>query len=124
MVLTSAKELASASQGAHPENRQKLVKTVTDKGGSDMNGSNWLSAATVEGLKSKKDDDAALFEYIKTTAAGTTSGQACRLVPRPTPTRTDDSRRCMGLRAEAAGLRAGGRGPPGRWPAASVWAPR
>ena len=42
---------------------------VTAQGGTDADGNAWLSSATVEGLKSKKDDDAALFDYIKTTAA-------------------------------------------------------
>ena len=50
-------------------NRQKLVATVTASGGTDSDGNQWLSPATVDGLKDKKDDDAALFEYIKTTAA-------------------------------------------------------
>lgn len=49
--------------------RQQLVKNVTDRGGTDADGHTWLSPTTVEGLKSRKDDDAALFEYIKTTAA-------------------------------------------------------
>jgi hypothetical protein len=51
------------------ENRQKLVATVTASGGSDADGNTWLGPTTVEGLKAKKDDDAALLEYIKTTAA-------------------------------------------------------
>lgn len=51
------------------ENRQKLVTNVTNGGGADTDGNKWLSAATVEGLKAKKDDDDALFEYIKSTAA-------------------------------------------------------
>ncbi len=50
-------------------NRQKLVANVTAAGGSDQDGNAWLSTATVDGLKAKKDDDAALFDYIKTTAA-------------------------------------------------------
>jgi hypothetical protein len=49
-------------------NRQQLVKNVTDRGGSDTDGHTWLSPTTVEGLKSHKDDDAALYEYIKTAA--------------------------------------------------------
>src|SRR6185295_17684325 len=51
------------------DNRQKLVATVTANGGSDSDGNQWLSQATVDGLKAKKDDDAGLLDYIKTTAA-------------------------------------------------------
>ncbi|HVV88124.1 MAG TPA: LysM domain-containing protein [Kofleriaceae bacterium] len=51
------------------ENRQKLVANVTRAGGSDLDGNQWLSPATVDGLKAKKDDDAALYDYIETTAA-------------------------------------------------------
>lgn len=51
------------------DNRQKLVANVTASGGSDSDGNQWLSQATVDGLKAKKDDDVALFDYIKTTAA-------------------------------------------------------
>lgn len=51
------------------DNRQKLVTNVTNAGGTDLDGNKWLSPATVDGLKAKKDDDAALFDYIKTTAA-------------------------------------------------------
>ena len=50
-------------------NRQQLVKNVTDRGGSDADGHTWLSPGTFEGLESHEDDDAALFEYIKTAAA-------------------------------------------------------
>jgi hypothetical protein len=53
----------------HAANRQKLVANVTANGGTDKDGTTWLSETTVEGLKAKKDDDAALYEYIKTTAA-------------------------------------------------------
>jgi len=52
-----------------PDHRKALVKTVTDNGGADADGNKWLSDATVEGLKAKQDDDDALFDYIKTTAA-------------------------------------------------------
>lgn len=63
---------ANSAKGStlHKEaNRQKLVANVTTNGGTDKDGNAWLSAATVDGLKAKKDDDAALFDYIKTTAA-------------------------------------------------------
>jgi len=63
---------ANTSKGStlhKADNRQKLVTTVTNNGGTDADGNKWLSDATVEGLKSRKDDDAALFEYIKSTAA-------------------------------------------------------
>jgi hypothetical protein len=51
------------------DNRQKLVANVTAHGGADPDGNQWLSDATVDALKTKKDDDPALFDYIKTTAA-------------------------------------------------------
>ncbi len=63
---------ANTSKGStlhKAENRQKLVANVTADGGTDADGNAWLSDATVEGLKAKKDDDAALFAYIKSTAA-------------------------------------------------------
>lgn len=65
--LDSNKDSASTLHKA--ENRQKLVDTVTARGGSDTDGNNWLSPSIVEGLKAKRDDDAELFKYIQTTAA-------------------------------------------------------
>ncbi|HMG55508.1 MAG TPA: hypothetical protein VK601_18550, partial [Kofleriaceae bacterium] len=60
---------AGGSSLHRADNRHKLVANVTAHGGSDPDGNQWLSDATVEALKAKKDDDPALFDYIKATAA-------------------------------------------------------
>jgi hypothetical protein len=63
---------ANTSKGSSlhkPDNRKQLVANVTAAGGTDADGNRWLGPATVEGLKARKDNDAALFAYIKSTAA-------------------------------------------------------
>lgn len=68
-MFNLVKNQSASTSLHHAANRQKLVANVTANGGTDKDGTTWLSEATVEALKAKKDDDDALYDYIKTTAA-------------------------------------------------------